>query len=94
MAAGVGDVIGTGFKINKDVSDLNDVNYTSITSFDGINASNLPVGDLAYGIMITFKGIYMAQMYITYSGEFAVYVRTIGGKTWDGATWYKFQIKI
>lgn len=89
VAAGVGNVIGTGFKINRNVSNLNDVNYTSITSFDGIDASNLPFGSLAYGIMITFKGIYMVQMYIPYNGEFAVYIRTIGGKTWDGAMWNK-----
>ena len=89
VAAGVGDVIGTGFKINKNVSNLNDVNYTSITSFSGIDASNLPFGSLAYGIMITFRGIYMVQMYIPYNGGFAVYIRTIGGETWDGATWNK-----
>lgn len=89
MAAGVGNVIGTGFQIERNVSNLDDVNYTSITSFTGSTASNLPVGSSAFGIMIAFKSFYMLQMYITFSGEFAVYVRYCFNQTWNGETWHK-----
>ena len=89
MAAGVGDVIGTGFKIRKNVSDLNVVNYTSITSFTGLDVSNLPVGSFAYGVLITFKSFYMVQMYIKFGSEVAVYIRYGSGETWQGNTWYK-----
>lgn len=89
MAAGVGNVIGTGFKIERDVSNLNDVNYTSITSFTGLDVSNLPVGSFAYGILITFKSYYMLQMYIKFGSDLAVYIRYGSGETWQGNTWYK-----